>query len=90
MFSVGAVLEGNIWFIAVLIGVGITFILIIIFCFVQHSKSGKYPGKWVIKKRVNFDRLIVQNKTMDMMVEDHETTPEDKTLLPWPASELDR
>ena len=46
MFSVGAVLEGNIWFIAVLIGVGITFILIIIFCFVQHSKSGKYPGKW--------------------------------------------
>ena len=44
-YSAGAVLEGNIWFIAVLIGVGITFILIIIFCFVQHSKTGKYPGK---------------------------------------------
>lgn len=64
----GAVLEGNIWFIAVLIGVGITFILIIIFCFVQHSKTGKYP---------------VQNKTIDMMVEGHdEATPEDKNLLP--------
>ena len=49
MFSVGAVLEGNIWFIAVLIGVGITFILIIIFCFVQHSKSGKYPGSYFYK-----------------------------------------
>ena len=47
-FLAGAVLEGNIWFIAVLIGVGITFILIIIFCFVQHSKTGKYPGKFKI------------------------------------------
>ena len=46
LYSAGAVLEGNIWFIAVLIGVGITFILIIIFCFVQHSKTGKYPGKF--------------------------------------------
>merc|ERR1712113_94071 len=60
------ILEGKSWFIIILVSVGLVFILLIVACFVQHSKTGKYP---------------VQNKTMDMMV-DEPAPEENKNLLP--------
>ncbi|CAG5110648.1 Oidioi.mRNA.OKI2018_I69.chr2.g5030.t1.cds [Oikopleura dioica] len=61
----GPNLETNLWFVAVLVGTGGTLLLIIIVCFVQHNKSGKYP---------------VQTK-QELIIDDPEQNIEDRNLL---------
>ena len=55
--SEGPLLDSNLWFVAVLVGTGGTLLLIIIVCFVQHNKSGKYPGKFSNSLKILIENL---------------------------------